>query len=275
MIERRIQHNMHDSVTSGGVGLVSAGNPPQMLSRQPSQAQASYAAYGGEPAYPSFHPGQIMSPPPTANTPDSWGQHTANAGPQDGWGEGSPFGSPYDSVQGPLLRQQSQQYGAPQPPLSRSGSVPPRYSQEPASAHYADLSRSSVTPFQAAQYEEISRKLQSPPAQALPALPEAREAISPFADPAEHEHEQSAAALRAVNDSPTLPERAHVPRVASVPPMLPEIASLGSGHGDAAPQAAAVPAPAPVARRSADATPAPEQKRPETVYDDSDVYGGI
>jgi hypothetical protein len=70
--------------------------------------------------------------------------------------------------------------GTGQVAVSRQNSVPsgpfnPVVSSPDASdPHYTDLSRSSVTPFQAAQYAEITEKLRAPMSSVLGAVPEER-----------------------------------------------------------------------------------------------------
>lgn len=112
-------------------------------------------------------------------------------------------------------------------------------------AHYVDLNRSSVSPFQAAQYEEISSKLWAPPPQPLP-TPE----VAAFAEKALANDEpvvpnvsQPLPLNVAVNKSPvqepvphveaSVPDDIELPppspaysgksRVDSTPPTLPEI----------------------------------------------------
>ena len=51
---------------------------------------------------------------------------------------------------------------------SPSTTTPPTQLEVPAEAHYVDLSRASVSPFQAAQYAEISEHLQTEPPVPLP-----------------------------------------------------------------------------------------------------------
>jgi len=119
---------------------------------------------------PSFSPGQIMptSPPPTA----TGAQFFAPNGQAP-----SPYDSQYNE-QSQLARQPSNaaaiydQYG--QPISQPSDALQGDQSAVGGNAHYVDLTRSSVTPFQAAQYAEISRKLNESPA-ALHAVSELEE----------------------------------------------------------------------------------------------------
>ena len=66
-------------------------------------------------------------------------------------------------VQAGVARQNSITGGPYSPVTSSPHSIDP---------HYADLSRSSVTPFQAAQYEEITKKLGAPMSFAPGTVPE-------------------------------------------------------------------------------------------------------
>ena len=163
---------------------------PAMLHRQPTFGNYSnygpegmrgppenmYGGYGPGPtehaSFQSFAPGDVMSP---------IAAHSANPfiTPYD-----SPMGSPVTSVpahygpgspyndltppQSALTRQPSSAYvmrqnsmgGGPFSPMSSMTPNPSTWETE--DPHYVDLSRSSVTPFQAAQYAEISRKLGAP-----------------------------------------------------------------------------------------------------------------
>jgi len=110
-------------------------------------------------------------------------------------------------------------------------------------AHYVDLNRSSVTPFQAAQYADISRQLgASPNAAMAPLKPvDAAPLPSPFDDAAEEEYSP--------HDAPRAPSPAHV---------------SGSSVAESAP----VP-------RGREIT---NTKRPDTVYtmyEEGDAYDGF
>jgi len=132
----------------------------------------------------SFSPGQVVSP------------HSAN-----------PFFSPYaqDVLGSPVSSTVPEFHD---PPHSASPALPPQaLTREPSTGmgqhaaarqnlvtggpfspvvsspdatdpHYTDLSRSSVTPFQAAQYAEITEKLRSPMSSVLGAIPEDRQAVA-------------------------------------------------------------------------------------------------
>ncbi|KAG6878888.1 hypothetical protein C0992_006901 [Termitomyces sp. T32_za158] len=242
-------------------------------------------------------------------------------------------GSRASSAQGPARH--------PSDELSHGGLTSPKQSE------YIDLNRSSVTPFQAAQYTEISQKLgtqvpsglTNPSANATiqhsnineiaPPLPmkDNEPSSSPFSDPIHgqfsHPGEVSPrpsadSVSRQIDDFPVPPSpvHSHISRADSVPPMLPEI-SMGSRPssynfpasdrgsyipnnttkeysksplGTLAPatpsplaSGVSVSPPQPTATSSSDAAPlTPRQnkfdvpaKRPDTVYDDQDAYGGI
>jgi len=143
----------YHNVAAGGAGAAGVGA----------------SGYGNEYDYPgaqhpSFSPGQVMpvSPPPTATGAQFFAPYGQSP---------SPHHSAYDE-HGQLARQPSNgaamynEYGqlarhpsnAVQRDLSRQNSVG-------GNGRYVDMARTSVTPFQAAQYAEISRKLnETPPA---------------------------------------------------------------------------------------------------------------
>lgn len=118
-------------------------------------------------------------------------------------------------------------------------------------AHYVNLDRSSVTPFQAAQYADISRQLGSdlhttmaPLQPSDPSLP------SPFDDEAAEE-------INPTHDAaPRAPSPAHV-----VDPF-------------AAASTAPAPEPVPASRRR-DITNAQRPDTVYTMYEEGDAYGGI
>ncbi|KAI0832038.1 hypothetical protein BC628DRAFT_1407567 [Trametes gibbosa] len=171
--------------------------PPTMIERKMASTPAPYNfavaphPYGYAGAYnhsPSFNPGQIVSPGPY--TPNS----VNSANPFfSAYGE-SPIGSPvsvapYESAyneQGQLVSRQLSN-GSSTAVLSRQPSSAVLPAPQPAQdAEYVDLNRSSVTPFQAAQYVEISRRLNATPPQALPAseVAEVAEELAEHLDPA-------------------------------------------------------------------------------------------
>lgn len=121
-------------------------------------------------------------------------------------------------------------------------------SPDAADPHYTDLSRSSVTPFQAAQYAEITEKLGAPMSSVLSAVPEERQAAvsdnlavpshddpstqgentrteSPFADAAAVQQPIDNPSDESMDDELPLPSPSafQQTRIASLPPTLPEI----------------------------------------------------
>ncbi|OJT13500.1 hypothetical protein TRAPUB_9965 [Trametes pubescens] len=152
--------------------------PPTMIERKMANTPAPYDVpamshpYGYSGAYgqPSFAPGQIMSPGPY--TPTSVNSTNPFFSP---YGE-SPIGTPvsvaayntaYTEDGHAISRQPSNGSSAILSRQPSSAALPTPPSVE--GAQYVDLSRSSVTPFQAAQYVEISRRLNTNPPQPLPA----------------------------------------------------------------------------------------------------------
>ncbi|KAI0058978.1 hypothetical protein BV25DRAFT_1178347 [Artomyces pyxidatus] len=153
---------------------------PATLSRQPTMPNMygtnaygynnnGYNDDGYAGNHQSFSPGEYMATPTSTNPFIS--QYAQ-----------SPMGSPTSAT---VPNYHNDAYGEPSPPphavtrqpstLSRHNTVmsdtgaPAMDGEDP---HYVDLSRSSVTPFQAAQYVEISRKLGTQPPSSLGALPE-------------------------------------------------------------------------------------------------------
>lgn len=186
-----------------------APRPPTMIEQKFAHAPTSFANippphampdmyndsngyFPGAYGQPSFTPGQIvsmapqspMSPPPAAVNP-------FYAHPSYGGVDGSPFDDAHAQV---LTRQPStgaaqvltrqpsagaNAYLARQPSLGAGQALPPQ-------AHYVDLSRSSVTPFQAAQYAEISRRLNTAPPGPLPTPAIVEEEVPPMPEDAMH-----------------------------------------------------------------------------------------
>jgi len=164
--------------------------------------------------------------------------------------------------------------------LSRQPSspgMPPPPGNNQSDAHYVDLSRSSVTPFQATQYEEISRHLDIP--SPVP---------GPIAEEQSHAHDNADPVLgepfadSTSDDTGALQQPSPVhsanPRVTPKPPSLPEISQMSMSpvyqlnFGLKGPSVSTggptIPATVHVS----------QGKRPDTVYtvyDDEDAYGGI
>lgn len=155
------------------------GHGPNMFEQRfpgPPPTQP-WSGYQSQPT-PSFGPGQYVTMQDTGRQeyePDLPMQTPNSAQPFFSPMGQTPLGSPisvapYGSVfdNQPVSRQNS---AGPSAYLSRQPSTNAG-TLEPPEAHYVDLSRSSVTPFQAQQYEEISRRLNVPPPAALPAVAE-------------------------------------------------------------------------------------------------------
>ncbi|KAJ3476651.1 hypothetical protein NLI96_g11012 [Meripilus lineatus] len=155
--------------------------PPNMFEQRfagppPSQPWNGYQAQGS----PSFAPGQYVTMHDTGRrdfeqdlslqTPNSAQPFFAPMGqsPIGSPVSVAPYGSVYDNQPSPVQRQNSLGPNAylSRQPSSNNGTL------EPPEAHYVDLNRSSVTPFQAQQYEEISRRLNAPPPTSFSTLPE-------------------------------------------------------------------------------------------------------
>ncbi|KJA22739.1 hypothetical protein HYPSUDRAFT_637007 [Hypholoma sublateritium FD-334 SS-4] len=202
---------------------------------QYNQAGAGYAqdAYAGSqynqpsPGYGantrSFEPGQVISSHPI-HTPQSPMEQYA-----------PPIAAYPVLTRTPSASSSEQPHAAPASNMNRE-SLP--------AGDYVDLSRSSVSPFQAAQYVEISRRLNAEvPAgltsaaleRELPPVPPAPES-SPFADPASAP--PSPGAQYAI-DRRAAPDDEYAPRAASRP--LSGDSSLGT-HDFPAPPPPAMPA---------------------------------
>ena len=260
-----------------------APRPPSMIERRMNTTPVSNMGsgnYGPGPAYgghdynagynhPGFAPGQVIS-------------HHPYAEPRlPGSPMSPPMPSPMSVNHTDLGAEQSQSAYLSRQPSTNS---PLPMDNNP---DYVELSRSSVTPFQAAQYEDIQRRLNMPPpAPVLGSLAEEEyppqeptpKGPSPFADP-------SGDVL-----PPPSPVHSNRTRVDSNPPKLPELnppmspvyalrpvpAEVPSKQTETSTaDLPAVPAPAHITRTNPSA---PNQKRPDTVYtiyDDEDAYAGI
>ncbi|EGN96900.1 hypothetical protein SERLA73DRAFT_124667 [Serpula lacrymans var. lacrymans S7.3] len=240
--------------------------PPTMIERKLTNASPALAAQQGygQPPYGgggydvygqhSFGPGelvpQIRSPPPASHQPfGAYGQ--------------SPLGSPtsvaqYDSAynqHGQLNRQPSNPTY-----LNRQDSMmnaPYGVVADP-NAHYVDLNRSSVTPFQAAQYADITRRLAS---NSLNGISE--EAARGYA------HDQSDKPLPSPYDSSPFHDSAASPASPRAP--SPVHMTTSDQH------ASAVHEPTAAEHSTSDDT-FDEKKRPDTmytVYEPGDAYAGF
>lgn len=266
-----------------------APRPPTMIERRMNSTPASSMGgsnYGPGPAYGgyneynatynhhNFAPGQVVP------------HHQPYADPRM---PPSPMSPPLSPPMSPPISVHNRDVGAEQSQsayLSRQLSTngPPPMGN---TANYVDLSRSSVTPFQAAQYEEIHRRLNMPPPEPIlgslaeeeyPQKEPTPKGPSPFADPSEDVL------------PPPSPVHSNRSRIDSSPPKLPELnppmspvyalhpvsgGLLNKPTEASSADLPAAPAPARIARPN---PTTPGQKRPDTVYtiyDDEDAYGGI
>ena len=370
---RRQSTMLHDDGASGMTRATSynrgGARPPTMIEQKLANAPASYAqppvpshpyGYGGY-GYGGFQPGQVVAAytPTTVNSANPFFNGYADS-PAGTPVSGAHYDAGYDAHGNMLSRRPS---SGSAPVLSRTASLASKPVPEPpADPHYVDVSRASVTPYQAAQYVEISRQLNAPPPPALPlaavhedterapeyaehlpaspakgvapldlkpqvlfdapqhlgaphAQPTPRESAfpeSPFADPHMGAQQPARAPRRpSEEDLPTPPPAFAAAgehgRVASIPPMLPEIQlqrgsfSPASADFPVAPSSVRpspssfstafdIPTPPPGAHFPESPAPAPSahapapvrggavQKRPDTVYtmyDDEDAYGGM
>ncbi|KAH9000492.1 hypothetical protein EDB92DRAFT_2111070 [Lactarius akahatsu] len=193
-------------------------NTPSMPPRQPTLPNVyPNNAYGnghGATNYSqnSFSPGHVVSP------------NSAN-----------PFFSPYaqDVMASPVSSTVPEYYDPPhswEPCIFASSSYeraadshsPVVSSPDAADPHYTDLSRSSVTPFQAAQYAEITEKLGAPMSSVLGTVSEERQAAVSDNMAAPSYDDPS---TRGSDDELPLPSpnAFNQTRIPSLPPTLPEI----------------------------------------------------
>ena len=279
--QSRMLHDEPQMLPDNNGGSPFAPRPPTMIERRMNSTPVSNMAgsnYGPTPTYGGYNdynagynhgfaPGQVVSHPYA----DSY------------------MGSPMSVPMSPAVSVNYGDVGAEQSQSAYLSRQPPTNGPAPAdnNADYVDLSRSSVTPFQAAQYEEIHRRLNMPaPAPVLGSLAEeeypreepALKGPSPFADPSQDVL------------PPPSPVHSNRSRVDSTPPTLPELNPPMSPVYALRPTLAEVPsketepstvdlpaAPAPAHVTQPNPT-ASNQKRPDTVYtiyEDDDAYGGI
>lgn len=236
-------------------------NTPSMPSRQPTLPNMyPNNAYGngyGETNYSqnSFSPGQVVSPNSTnpffsPYAQDVMGSPVSSSVPEyhDSSYPGGPVVLPQTLTREPPV-------GMGQVTVAHQNSVtggpfsPVVSSPEAADPSYTDLSRSSVTPFQAAQYAEITQKLGAPMSSVLGPVIEERQAIASdnMVVPSHHDlstqggntHiESSFADVTAVQQSQPIDNPSYDPddesplpspyafqqtRIPSLPPTLPEI----------------------------------------------------
>ncbi|GBE89454.1 hypothetical protein BKA93DRAFT_831187 [Sparassis latifolia] len=230
--------------------------PPSMMNEQmmayaPPSLAGRGAYYNGFPAQPSFAPAQhdstgpVQSIPQTPNSGnpflDQFGQ-PVSAGPYSpGFpGQGAP------SVDLPLSNGAAQY-------LSRQPHSAGTLNGTPNDAHYVDLERSSVTPFQAAQYVEISRRLNTAPP-------------LPFPSPA-----AAAIAEEALNESelPPIPEKER-----PVSPPLPAITAVPQEESYLSPAAAEMPVPAAAAVSEEERNSGPSPFSDPSVHEQAFEHAG-
>lgn len=178
--------------------------PPTMIERHnASPALAAQSGYGGQNFYGSYGGYGQQSPYPPLEMVQSSGSppQQAYGAPPMGYAgyddlrqqvarQPSNVGyAEYDSQQ--LARQPSSAHYLTRQPSSAPGYAPPSVppSSRDPNAHYIDLNRSSVSPYQAVQYADISRQLgTADPNDEVPhesqELPDGP-LPSPFDDPAE------------------------------------------------------------------------------------------
>ncbi|KLO11515.1 hypothetical protein SCHPADRAFT_941999 [Schizopora paradoxa] len=217
--------------------------PPTMIERH--YANIAPQVPGHAPSFGGIRPGEVMpssglapSVPPGSLFQQPYYGNTMGQTPLGSPVSIGPYGSAYDS-QGRLVRSPSSSAAS---ALSRGKSIRDPFNDAqqppPEEGDYTDLSRASVTPFQAAQYAAISRELNIPPP--VPTIPASADLnksgfsapASPFDDPKGQVAEEQPV-KQAVDDVAMPPARASSEfqhhtfghylddsRVASLPPML-------------------------------------------------------
>ena len=147
--------------------------PPTMIEQRLANAPVSYSPapmqshpYNNYPSYNSFSPGQVVTPT-TMNSANPFFSQYSESPMASPVTSVPAYDSAYDAQGNPISRHPSVSSTA---VLSRHTSAASNKPlPDPAGdAQYVDMSRSSVTPFQAQQYAEISRRLNTTPPQALP-----------------------------------------------------------------------------------------------------------
>jgi hypothetical protein len=207
------------------------GAPPAPYAVGQYTSPGAYAGHGhSDSGTPSFAPGEVvfaspLSPPATATAaqPVFFVPQRANS-------RGHAHEQPLPSLPGTPVSEAPHGYGAASMPPSRRES------------EYVDLARSSVTPFQARTYAEISNRLDAMPesperaessegsesvAAHMPALPESP---NPFSDPAAPVGPPTPEAEAPTHEDDTQeieleapPAIGSLPRITSVPPSLPPL----------------------------------------------------
>ena len=215
---------------------------PALAAQVGPGGQNFYGDYGGYGQQPSHAPSEMIqtvgSPPPHAYGAPPMGYAGYND-PQQQIAMQNVGYAGYDS-QHQLARQPSNAAYLTRQPSSAVGYVPP--TAPPGTfdpnAHYIDLNRSSISPYQAAQYADISRQLSTAQAsRESSALPDAP-LPSPFDDP-----------------------------VQATP--VPDVTHAHLDHPSDA------TGPGPVSAAPAPQTQGNTHQRPATVYEEGDAYSGI
>ena len=221
---------------------------PALAAQAGHGGQNFYGNYSGHSQQPPYAPPEMIqptgSPPPQAygappigyagyNDPQQRiARQPANAGH-----------AAYDPQQRPARQPSNAEYLTRQP-SSTAGYAPPTAPPESVdpNAQYIDLNRSSISPYQAAQYADISRQLGTTDTNPQPQPLELPEGPlpSPFDDPVE---------------ATPVPGASHA-------------------HQDHPFHAAPGPVTAVPAPQTQGNATVPHQ-RPATVYEESDAYGGI
>ena len=232
-------------------------NAPSMFSRQPQPNMFPNNGYGTgygatQYAQPSFSPGDVVSPTSANPFISPYAQDVMTSPVSSSVPDYHDPPSPASPALPPpaLTRQPSS--GMDQAPVVRQNSVtsgphsPVVSAPDASDPHYVDLSRSSVTPFQAAQYADITEKLRTPmssvlvptpdvprvdalnnqtltPQAELPPQEQKVPTESPFADPGTQQPDIDASHELDTEVPLPTPVLYDHGRISSTPPTLPEI----------------------------------------------------
>ncbi|KZT41711.1 hypothetical protein SISSUDRAFT_1059234 [Sistotremastrum suecicum HHB10207 ss-3] len=287
--------------------------PPSMFERR--AGAAGVGAHGFNPNQnnnnSSNQHDQYMMPPPLPPTANPFSPSASPMSPDYPQYEGAPHIEMVQHSVQPLTRTPSSPYGQQE---HRQGAEEEEYAEEP---NYLEMSRASVTPYQAAQYAEIQRRLNAPAL--VPPVPSMPASNYTASEGDMHEDElrpPGAMHQRIDSNPPVLPDlpRAFspvnvgpyafpMPGAPGAPPRsvlasneraASPANSNGNGNGSAKglappsayhkPRVVSVPesAYAPETPSATEhehgqhATPNDGGKgRPETMYNEEDIYGGI
>jgi hypothetical protein len=222
--------------------------PPNMYSNDGYGAGYGATQYG----QPSFSPGDVVSPTSANAFISPYARDVMTSPVSSNVPDYHDLPSPVSPAVPPsaLTRQPSSGMG--QAAVVRSNSVTggshSPMDTSPTDPHYVDLSRSTLTPFQAAQYAEITEKLRTPmesvmvptpvvprddassnrtlvPHTDLPPQDQDQKALtdSPFADPNTNHTDDGASHEQDIEVPLPTPVMLEHTRITSTPPMLPEI----------------------------------------------------